>query len=214
MHIYQKELLKLSKEKDLGKMSYREIGNLVGIENAQTVKHHLGQLEKKGFIKLDKESGVVEKIKQGVTRMSGLVAIPVYGSADCGPATKMAEDYIKSYIRVSKSIVPYKKGMFAVQADGFSMNKAQIGKLKKNIEPGDYVIVDGNVKTPENNEYVLSVIDGLANIKRFHLDEENQQVVLLSESTKDYPPIYISEDEIGTYVLSGKVVEVIKKPKI
>lgn len=214
MHINQEKLLKLSKEMDLGKMSYREIGNLAGIENAQTVKHHLRQLEKKGFIKLDKESGVVEKIKQGVTRMSGLVAIPVYGSADCGPALKLAEDYVQSYIRVSKSIVPYKKGMFAIQADGFSMNRAQIGKLKKNIEPGDYVIVDGDVKNPQNGEYVLSVIDGLANIKKFHLDEENKQVVLVSESTKEYPPICISEDEIGTYVVSGKIVEVIKKPKI
>jgi len=69
------------------------------------------------------------------------------------------------------------------------------------------------VKTPENGEYVLSVIDGLANIKKFYLDQEHQQVMLVSESTKDYPPIIIGENEIGQYVLSGKVVEVIKNVK-
>lgn len=213
MHEKQEKLLELAKKRDLGKMSYRAIGDLVGIVNPQTVKHHLSQLQKRGFIKLDREGGVVERIKEGVSRMSGLVAIPVYGSADCGSPTKLAENYIRSYIRVSSSLVPYKKGLFAVQADGFSMNKAKVGKAKRNIEPGDYVIVDGDVTIPEKGEYVLSVIDGLANIKKFYLDEEHQQVMLVSESTKDYPPICIAESEIDQYVVSGKVVEVIKQPK-
>jgi SOS-response transcriptional repressor LexA len=210
MHENQKKLLELSKKRNLGKMSYRDIAELVGIKNPQTVKHHLSQLQKKGLIKMDKGEGVIERIKQGVSLMSGLVAIPVYGAANCGPATRFADNYIQSYIRVSSALVPYKKGLFAVQADGFSMNKAKIGKSKRSIDPGDYVIVDGDVKVPEKGEYVLSVIDGLANIKKFYLDEEHQQVMLVSESTKDYPPIVIDEGEIDQYVLSGKVVEVIK----
>jgi repressor LexA len=215
MHENQKKLLELSKKRDLGKMSYRDIGELVGIRNAQTVKHHLSQLQKRGFIRMDKGEGVIERIRQGVTRMSGLVAIPVLGSADCGIATKIADDqYVQGHIRVSSKIVPYKKGMFAVQADGFSMNRSRIGKSERNIEPGDYVIVDGDVKTPENGEYVLSVIDGLANIKKFFLDKEHRQVMLVSESTKEYPPIVIDESEIDQYIVSGKVVEVIKNVKV
>ncbi|NTW13804.1 MAG: hypothetical protein HGA31_02105 [Candidatus Moranbacteria bacterium] len=213
MHKNQEKLLELAKKHDLGKMTYRAIGDLVGIKNAQTVKHHLSQLQKKGHIRLDKEGGVVERIKEGVSRISGLVSIPVYGAADCGGATKLAENYIQSYIRVSSAIIPYKKGLFAVQADGFSMNKAKIGKAKRGIDPGDYAIVDSDVKAPEDGQYVLSVIDGLANIKKFYLDQEHQQVMLVSESTKDYPPIVIGESEIGQYVLSGKVVEVIKNMK-
>ena len=214
MHTTQKALLELSKTYDLSQLSYWKIARLVGVTHAQTIKYHLQQLEKKGLISIDKESGVVEKIKQGVSRMSGLVAIPVYGAADCGSPTKLADNYIQGHIRVSSTLVPYKKGLFAVVADGHSMNKAKVGRSKRNIEPGDYVIVDGDVKTPENGTYVLSVIDALANIKKFHLDEESKQVVLASESTKDYPPIYISEEEIDTYVLSGKVIEVIKKLKM
>lgn len=214
MHETQKALLEISKTHDLGKMSYWKIARLIGISNAQTAKYHLLQLEKKGLIRLDKEQGVIERMKQGVSRMSGLVAVPIYGAADCGSATKFAENYVQGYIRVSSALVPYKKGLFAVQADGLSMNNAKIGKRKRNIEPGDYVIVDGDVKVPEKGEYVLSVIDGLANIKKFYLDEEHQQVMLVSESTKDYPPIVIDESEIDQYVLSGKVVEVIKNVKI
>jgi SOS-response transcriptional repressor LexA len=211
MHENQKKLLELSKTHDLGKMSYWDIAKLIGEKHAQTAKHHLLQLQKKGLIKLDKEGGVVERLRQDVSRISGLLTIPVYGTADCGDATKFAENYVQKNIRVSGALVQYKKGLFAVQADGFSMNRAKIGKSKRSIDPGDYVIVDGDVKTPENGEYVLSVIDGLANIKKFYLDQEHQQVMLVSESTKDYPPIVIGESEIDQYVLSGKVVEVIKK---
>lgn len=213
MHETQKALLEIAKTHDLGKMSYWKIARLIGISNAQTVKYHLLQLKKKGLIRLDKEKGVIERIKQGVSRMSGLVAIPIYGAADCGSATKLAENYVQGYLRVSSALVPYKKGLFAVQADGLSMNNAKIGKHKRNIEPGDYAVVDSDIKTPENGEYVLSVIDGLANIKKFFLDKENRQVMLVSESTNDYPPIVIDESEIDQYVLSGKVVEVIKKAK-
>ncbi len=160
-----------------------------------------------------KESGMKIAKTLGLTVPLGLIAIPVYGTADCGDATRFAENYVQKNIRVSGALVQYKKGLFAVQADGFSMNRAKIGKSKRSIDPGDYVIVDADVKTPENGEYVLSVIDGLANIKKFYLDQEHQQVMLVSESTKDYPPIVIGESEIGQYVLSGKVVEVIKHVK-
>lgn len=213
MHENQIKLMDLSKTHDLGKMTYLQIAKLIGVKHAQTVKHHLSQLQKRGLIAMDKESGVVERIKQGVSRMAGLVAIPILGAADCGPATKLADEYVQGYLRVSSTLVPYKKGLFAIQADGFSMNQAKIGKSKRNIEPGDYAIVDGDVKAPEDGQYVLSVIDGLANIKKFHLDQEHHQVMLVSESTKEYPPIVIAESEIDQYVVSGKVVEVIKQIK-
>ncbi len=62
-----------------------------------------------------------------------------------------------------------------------------------------------------NGDIVLSIIDGMANIKRFFLDKANNQVVLVSDSTKEFPPIYIHEDD--DFMINGKVVQVIKKPK-
>ncbi|KKQ45975.1 MAG: hypothetical protein US63_C0008G0013 [Candidatus Moranbacteria bacterium GW2011_GWC2_37_8] len=215
MNTTQEKLLKLAEIRDLGKLSYWEIARLIGVKNAQTVKHHLEQLDKKGLIKLNKKEGIVELIKRGLSKGAGIISIPILGSADCGPAMKLAEDeYVQGHIRVSSTLVSYREGMFAIQTDGYSMNNARIGKLKKSVEPGDYVIVDGTKKIPENGDYVLSIIDGLANIKKFYLDEDNQQIVLASESTKNYPPIHIGMDEIDTYVVSGQVIDVIKKPKI
>ncbi len=87
------------------------------------------------------------------------------------------------------------------------MNRAKVAG--KNIEDGDLVIVDPRQKEPRNGDYVLSIIDNVGNIKKFFRDTKNKLVMLLSESTEDYPPIYISPRE--DYFVSGKVVYVIKK---
>ncbi len=69
-------------------------------------------------------------------------------------------------------------------------------------------MTDKNVK---NGDIVLSIIDGMANIKKFFLDKEHGQAILMSESTKEFPPIYIHEDD--DFMINGKVVQVIKTPK-
>ena len=50
-----------------------------------------------------------------------------------------------------------------MRAVGSSMNQANIGG--KNIEEDDYVLVDHTDKDIQTNDYILSVIDGMANIK-------------------------------------------------
>lgn len=212
MHILQEKLLNLSKTHDLGKMSFRKIGKLIGEDSAQKIKHHLLQLEKKGFISMNKESGLIKKIESGKIKNSGLVALPILGCADCGEATQFAEEQVRGYLKVSSKLLPRKKDLFAIEAIGFSMNKANING--KSLDDGDYAIVDGSCKAPINEDYVLSVIEGVANIKKYIEDKENGQIVLMSESTKDYPNIFIHPDEATDYLVNGKVIDVIKKPKL
>ena len=45
------------------------------------------------------------------------------------------------------------------------------------------------------------------------MDKLNRQIVLLSESNKDYPPIYINENDFDDYLANAKVVDVLKSPK-
>ena len=89
------------------------------------------------------------------------------------------------------------------------MNRATIDGKK--IENGDYVIVDVDDKNVKNGDIVLSIIDGMANIKRLFVDHENNQVVLMADSTKEFPPIYIHADD--DFMVNGKVIQVIKKPR-
>jgi SOS-response transcriptional repressor LexA len=217
MHDLQSRLLRLIQEKNLGQLTLDEIGDLLGIRprSPQKVKHHLSQLEKKGLIRIDKTRSVIEKTDAGaitgLLRKGKLFAIPILGAANAGPAQLFAEPNIEGYLRVSNALVGRRsaRGLFVLKVSGPSMNRATIGGKK--IEDGDYVIIDSEHQEPGDGDIVLSVIDGMANIKRLHFDKVNGQIVLMSDSTHNYPPVFIHEDD--DYMLNGKVIQVIKKPK-
>jgi repressor LexA len=78
----------------------------------------------------------------------------------------------------------------------------------KTIENGDYVLVDSEALNYKNGDIVVAIIDGMATIKRYMEDAENNRVVLKADSTEKYLPIFIHGDD--DFQLSGKVVGVIK----
>lgn len=215
MHEIQEKLLRVAKSKNLGHYTLREIGAFVGESSPQKIKHHLGQLEKKGLIKVDKAKGVIEKTQGGwadsLLKKAKLLSIPVLGSANAGPAQIFAERNIEGYLRVSSSLLDRQPAhrLFALKVDGPSMNKAEING--KRIEDGDYVIVDSEDQSARNGDIVLSLIDGMANIKKFYIDKENNQILLMSESTQDFPAIHIHSND--DFTVNGKVVGVVKTPK-
>lgn len=217
MHELQVKILKLLDKKDFDGLTLREIGKKIGVEDSpQVVKHHLLQLEKKGLIYIDKINKRIVKVGAGINKdiSKNFISLPIVGNASCGFATVFADENIEGYLKISKNVVGNKdvKRLFVIRATGDSMNMANING--NNIEEGDYVVVDLSVNEPEENDYVLSTIDQFANIKRFHRDDKNKMVMLFSESTKDYPPICIHFDDFDEYYVSGKVIQVIKKPKI
>ncbi len=213
MHSIQEKLLKLSATKNLSEMSLREIGKLIDVDSAQKVKHHLLQLEKNGFLQMDRLAKVMVKTRPGVfsSSQSALIAIPIFGTANCGPATAYAEQETEGYLRVSGKLLSKKKGIFAIKASGYSMNKANVNG--ETVEDGDYVLVDPNAGSIRNGDYVLSIIDNVANIKRFFKDNDNQRIILMSESSASVSPIFIHTDDLDRYLVNGKVIQVIKKPK-
>ena len=216
MHIIQEKLIKLLEEKDLSGMTLREIGKEIAEpDTPQKIKHHLNQLAKRGLIRFDKKNKQIKKIESGKVEGTGLISIPILGSANCGEAVIFADEQKEGYLKVSSRLlgnIPLRraKDLFALRAFGQSMNRANIDG--NTIDDGDYVIIDKSKISPSNNEYVLSVIDGLANIKKIFKDEENQQVILYSESNQNYPPIYIHNDDFDRYLINGTVLRVMKQP--
>lgn len=186
-------------------MTLREVGSLVGEKSAQKIKHHLNQLSKRGFIAYNPVKREIKKAQK--ISKEGFVSLPIVGAANCGPATIFAEENITGYLKVSKRLAPRGGKLFILRAEGDSMNKANING--KNIENDDFVIVDAEQKSPEPGQYIVSIIDEMANIKKFVPDPQNKRIVLKSESTNEYLPIFIHEDD--KYEVSGRVVGVIKK---
>lgn len=210
MHKIQQNILELSKTRNLGQMTLREIGENIGEKFPQKIKHHLNQLEKKGFLKIAKHTNTILRTQPGKIASSSLLSIPILGTADCGPATFYADTNFEGYLKISSTLLKRKKDIYAIRANGLSMNRVNIDG--KNIEDGDYLIVESSSKKPKEGDVVVSVFDGLANIKKFHFDQENNRVVLISESTKEFPPIFIHEDD--DFHITGYVTQVIKKPNL
>lgn len=211
MHIIQKQLLDLiATHEDFGSYSLRKIAEMVGAEGKpQTAKYHLQKLAEGGLIQMNLEAGVIKLVKRGYAKASTspIYSLPVVGSANCGPATIFAEQNIDQYLKISSSLLPRNKSnLYALIADGDSMNKAEIDG--KTIESGDFVLVDSEYKTYKNTEIVVAVIDGLATIKRYREDKVNRMIILEADSTEKYLPIFIHEGD--DFQISGKVVGIIK----
>ncbi len=212
MHAKQKQLLALiDSDPNIGSYSLRTIADKIGVpDKPQIVKYHLQQLEKAGLIQMNIETGTLKSVKKGFVKstVNTVFSLPVVGSANCGPATIFAEQNIQQYLKVSSSMLPYnKKDLYALIADGNSMNLAEVEE-GKTIESGDFVLVDSGYRSYKNGDIVVAVIDGLATIKRYKFDKENERIVLEAHSTEKYLPIFIhAEDD---FQLSGKVVGIIK----
>lgn len=197
-------------------MSLRQIGRMIGVDGSQNVKHHLEQLRKRGFMsadfKLQRKVGNLKKRKISSTSM---VAIPIFGSANCGEALEFADEKLQGFLRVSSSMLSRNKkdAYIALSAVGNSMNAAKLRRdnTESNIEDGDYVIVDVSKRSPNNGDYVVSIIDDSANIKRFFRDDENSQVLLVSESKEKVPPICIHKNDFSHYSIVGEVVQVVRQ---
>lgn len=207
MHIVQKRLLKLAKTEDIGQYGYRKLGEKVKEPHPQKIKWHLQKLLKDGYLYKD-GFGAIRVAEDNPT--ARLARVPILGLANCGEPLSFADNTQHGYLTISPGLLGSRNvsHLFAVQATGDSMNACNVqGSV---IEDGDYVVVDNSVEAPKTGDYVVSSIEGLANIKKFVRDDQNHVIALVSESTKPRPPIVVSEADAESYRVHGKVVAVIK----
>lgn len=204
MNTNQKKILDLAQIKDISSMSLRQIAKEAGLNangkevSPQTVRYHLDKLISKGLI---------HKKNEKDNNSQSLFRLPILATANCGPATQIAIEDIEGYLKISPKFIGRSnpKNLIVVRAVGSSLSRANING--KSIDDGDFVIVDCANKSPRNGEYVLSVIDEVANMKRFF--KEGNEIRLVSESSIDIPPIIIHQDD--NYAINGVILMVVKK---
>ncbi len=209
MNPIQEKLIELSQKHNIKKMGLRHIGRLIGIEHPQTIKYHLQKL---GLLDGSKKQRPdVKKIIIQKKPKQELISVPILGLANCGDATMFADSKVEGNLMLSSKLLSCRdsRNLFAVRAVGSSMNQANVNG--KNIDDGDYVVVDGKDNDVKTGDYVLSVIAGLANIKKIVKDDSQKQIALISESKQFFPPIYLHLDDLNDYIVNGKVVDVIKE---
>lgn len=213
MNDIQAKVLEIAETKDLGSITYYRLSKMLGVDHPYRVKYAIDKLIEKGLLTAKPDGSITKVISSG---LKGLIKIPYYGEVNCGDATALAEDRIQSYLEVSSSVVGTAdiSNLFALKASGNSMNEANIGG--KSVDDGDYVIAQKRDNyCPNNGDYVISIIGGAANLKKFRKDTKNWQIILESESTEDLPPIVISEQDVNNlsaYSIAAKAVAVVKMP--
>lgn len=206
MNAIQQMLLDIARTENIEEIRRIDLLSRVGCEYPSQITHHLRQLIKRGD--LVRRDG---RLMPALSTPQGLIRIPVMGEADCGEATKFADGRVLDTLAVSPTLLSVKdtSAIYALIARGDSMNRATVNG--KAIEDGDYVIVqkaDGH--TPKDNEIIVSIIGGLANIKRFVRDTVHGRLLLLSDSHRqeDFAPIIVTEDD--EFQVEARVVDVVK----
>lgn len=195
--------------------SLKEVGRHIGANSPATVHEHLTALQSKGFLEREKgrqRSMIVRTTESVESPYSGAVgldsvSLPIVGSANCGPATILAEENIEGYLKISKSLLNRRDGLFVIRASGDSMNKADF--FGKTIEDGDFVIIDSLDQNAEHGDYVLSIIDGCANLKKFIIDRNGQKLLVSESANPKHKPIFLHESD--DFMINGKIISVIKK---
>lgn len=193
-----------------------EIQGQFGFKSISTAHYHVEKLRDAGY--LDKNERHSRSLKAKSVNFGSFLAnktptyfsLPVLGSANCGPANIFAVEDPREYVTISADSLgkSNKGGLFIIEAQGDSMNLAKVGPKKLTIEDGDYVVVDSNITTPFDGDYVLSVIDGCANIKRFKKVDGRLALVSESKSTA-YKPMFLGSGH--DFMINGRIISVIKK---
>ena len=213
----QKEVLdfiKSFKEKKDYSPSLKEIQEHLNIDSISTAHYHIANLEKAGYLEKGEHKARSIDIQDYKTidtpknKIKAFFSVPIYGVANAGPATIFAEENLLGYVKIPDNISARRDSLFAIEAQGDSMNLAKISG--KNIESGDFVLIDSDYKSPISGDYVLSIINGMANLKKIDIDKKTKTICLLSESTnKKHKPIFISGSD--DYAVNGKIISVIKR---
>ena len=194
-------------------MKLSELRDLTGAKYLQQVKYHRQMLVKKGLLSRQPGSRSVSYQKD-ILGEAQLLAIPVLGAVNAGLASIYAESRVEDYLRISSRRLPTQyrenKKLYSLKVVGYSMDRAEVGLDKLNIDDGDYVIADGHRYVARSGDYVVSLIDGLANVKKLIIDKTKEQIILLSESSQNYPPIVLDLNDSIQYLAQSKVIHVVK----
>ena len=215
MHHVQELMLQINRERNIVDMKLSELRSLTGVKHLQQVKHHRNMLITKGLLPEPSQAKQAFSQTNIIGSKSKLVSIPILGAVNAGVASLYADGRVEDYLRISSEKLPIRnsKSLYALRAVGDSMNRATIGPLGLSIEGGDYIIADGEKYVPKTGDYVVSLINGMANIKKLVIDEKEECIILASESDQDYPPIILALDDQTDYLAQSRVLHVVKIPQ-
>ncbi len=149
----------------------REIARVFEI-TAKGAYDHMKALEKKGYIKTEKNRSRAMEILKGTdgsapVHPADTVNVPLVGRVAAGLPV-LAEENIDEYLSFPRSMLP-ETGVFALRVAGESMKDA-------GILDGDIAVIK-KCDTADNGEIVVALLEDEATLKYFYRDKKKVKLV-------------------------------------
>jgi repressor LexA len=185
LHPTQVKLLTILKKGSLEGRTLRDIASEIGVDHPFTVSHHLKQLQRDGYLRINPANPSDYQI---LKEPAGDVAyLNVYSeNAQCGPEGLFTEEHVVDRIPLSTE-------QFGItnSADYFLV-KARGDSMEPKIHEEDYILAQRTEILP-NGSLAVITHDGVAKIKKFWTEAGGRHKLLVSLNEK-YPPEVIQED--------------------
>jgi len=192
LHPVQEKILKLLAGSDNESLTIREMQERLGLSTPSLVAYHIGQIEKKGFIKRNPSNPRDYQILKGAEEE--FTYLNVYGLAHCGPSGTLLDGNPVDRFPISSRLV-------SCPVDQAFMVKAKGDSMEPKIYDNDYIIAR-KTQTADSGAVVVCVNNGEAMIKK--MQRETDKIILVSLNTK-YPPFLASAE----FRIEGEVKGVI-----
>lgn len=157
-------------------LTIREMQELLGVSSTSLVAHHLGQLEKWGYLKRNPHNPRdYQVMSEGPEKR--IIYLDLYGLAQCGQHGSILDGHPLDRIAVPSRMLSFAADEgFLVQAKGNSM--------APRINDGDLVIAR-KTEEADSGQVVVCINEGEALIKK--LQKERDRFILISSNPKHAP---------------------------
>jgi repressor LexA len=176
--------------------SYEEIRQHFEFGSLNSVRKHLQQLERKGFIitPWGNQKRALQIAPDKLDPAPSAVKLPLLGFVAAGSPLETLE--VPESIEVPESLL--RRGEhFALRARGDSM-------VDDGVFDGDLLIVQSR-EAAESGETVVALVDGEATVKRFY---RNGAQVELRPANANYSPMILDEEQVR---VRGVLVALVRK---
>jgi repressor LexA len=178
--------------------SVREIGSAVGLRSTQTVHHHLGRLERDGYLER-----LEDRARTPVLTEKGWGAVgdvPLLGRIAAGRGLEAVAMDDGAYSLTSELLFPPSgKRRYTLRVEGDSMTGAR-------IEDGDLLIVEED-EFPPDGAVVVALLEGeRVTVKRLHREGD---LVRLKPQNGEHEDIVVPADRVR---VQGRVLHVVHPP--
>lgn len=196
MHEIQRKLLDFLQVNNSEALGYNEIGRAIGIDHPQKIKHHLQQLEKKGYIRREEKNQTFILLKDPI---SDIVFLPLYGLAKCGQRDLNDDGSVDKF--------PVSTRLFNIKTPNeFFLVKAEGDSMLPTIKDGDLVIVRKQPAVDFAGQTALVVHQGTARIKNVIWKSDLNYGLLIS-TNPEYKPMEFTVDD--QFLIHGVVKHVV-----